>query len=85
MGREKKRRVRVILTNGEQGHYYPTHRPVRQDVGSFTGMMWEQEDGSIFSVAINKDNIVAIEMATPKEDQDEEVLDLIERAKQIDS
>jgi hypothetical protein len=81
---ETEREIRVFLPSGEQIEYYPEHVPVRGQSGATLSFAWEKNDGSIFSVAINTDNVVCIEMVTRREDQDQDILNHIEQAKSHD-
>lgn len=75
-----KRLIRVVLPTGEQIAYFPTHVPVNKQEGAIPVYVWE-EDAAIFSLAINLDNVVVVEMVTRRADQEQETLDLIEQAK----
>ena len=79
------RLVRVVLPNGQEVEWEPTHRPVSMQNGSTISLAWEGEDGGVFSVAINTDNVVALEMVAARNEQEQEILDLIEQAKALDA
>lgn len=79
------RYVRVVLPNGKEEEWEPTHRPVSVQNGSTLSMTWELEDGSVFSVAINMENVAALEMAATRDEQNKEVVDLIDKAKALDA
>lgn len=79
------RMVRAVLPNGQEVEWEPSHRPVSRQNGSVLSLAWEDGDGGVFSVAINLENVAALEMVTTRDEQDEEILDLIDEVKAADS
>ncbi|MEJ7871971.1 MAG: hypothetical protein WKF67_06905 [Rubrobacteraceae bacterium] len=78
---EVEREIRVVLPSGERMSYFPTHMLVsREDDGTLV-FIWETKDGRIFNLAINTNNVVAVEMVMGREEQEQEILDLIKQAK----
>jgi hypothetical protein len=81
---EVERTVTLVLSDRTERDYFPPHPPVNQQNGSTIVLIWEEEDGSVFSAAINTENIAALEMVTSREEQADEVLSLIEQVKAQD-
>lgn len=79
------RSIVVVLPNGVEREYFPPHSPVVGNSHAGTlGVTWQEDDGSVFSVAINMEQVSVMEMTSTREEQEEELLELIDRAKNAD-
>lgn len=85
MEEQVQRKITVILPSGEEVEWWPPHMPVNQQNGSLMIFIWEREDGLIENVAINLEQIIALEVVSIREDEDEEVMALIDKVKGRDA
>jgi hypothetical protein len=73
--------IRATLSNGIRMTWFPTHVPINQQQDEILNLIWEQEDGKIFTLGINLKQVVVLEMTMKPEDQQQEIIDFIKEAK----